>query len=134
MTKMIKVCGEFNFDLTEWMDGQIDEDGLHVNERVRELFKEEPPYAELPYVWWPEDDGSNNAAVADPVMLYVHLPSVDLGEGPTYALSLEAIVDYYIESCVNDDLIREPPEIEKAKRLAARLRQLANKLEQACAG
>jgi len=105
-----------------------------VTETLREVFEETPPQLELPIAWGPDDDGCNGPCPTDPVMLYVSLP---LGrtqdENVNFACSLEGAIDRLIELHENPDgNVFNPGSQEICGQVAARLRELADKLDKAC--
>jgi hypothetical protein len=73
------------------------------------------------YMWAPAEDGCGGPAVTDPAMLYVGLPRHDGGNATQFSVSLEAAVDDLIDMGPDDDSV--------IPAVAARLRELAEKLE-----
>jgi len=114
--------------------------GHEISEAITDELKDSPPRITLPWMWGPEGDGyTGSTGVTDPATLYMALPlgGSDCDE-VVFGVSLEEAVDDYIEAVTNGrpdtgDKICEPQEIERAKALSARLRELADKVDAACA-
>ena len=138
-------------DLTTWFDDTEYDNGLgglvlrgavaQISDLLRKVFADSPPRMGLPFEWsspkqWrlKASDGRKGPAVTDPVMLYVDLPLCETDDAfVSYSLSLEDCIDDVIElqtSWDDDDDKTEGRRI--CGELAARLRQLADKIDDAC--
>jgi hypothetical protein len=105
-------------------------------EVVREEFEKNPPYLDFPILWESCDagDGRHGPSPSDPVTLYLDLPLGQFdGNNVCYSCSLEDVVDDLIDS-----LVVASGRVEDAKsraicaKVAARLRELADKLDTVC--
>ena len=125
-------------DITTWTWGDVDPtvNTVHgMNEILREQFEESPPDITFPFHWSDHnDDGYNGPAVSDPVMIYVGFPLGPNEEPCVYAASLEEVVDDTIEGKMNPQtkIVEDLAGQEICRKIAARLRELAVKLEKAC--
>jgi hypothetical protein len=137
-TKMKHVEGTNKIDFEPWTFVTDAEDLLNkllavlqreFTEIVRGEFVKHPPDLEFAAGWNSDFEG-------DPATMHVQLPlGANEDDGPTYALSLEASVDDVIFSHQTSKTGKvEGPEGQQICRsIAARLRELAAKLETACA-
>jgi hypothetical protein len=107
---------------------------VQINKILRKEFRKHPPTIDLPFMWR-DGDGLGGKCPDDPAMLYVCLPlGADVDSSPYWAISLESVVDDFIDGIVSRDTLKiEGDEKETAHLLAARLRELAQKLDDACA-
>jgi hypothetical protein len=104
---------------------------------LQEQFQHQPPSLDFPINWAigkRPSDGRGGPPPSDPVTLYVDLP---LGAGEenacSYSCSLEAVVDDLIDGHKNHiGKIDNIEAIEIMGKIAARLRELAAKLDDAC--
>jgi hypothetical protein len=103
---------------------------------IKTAFAEEPPRLYLPFEWvFAASDGHRGPAVTDPLTIYCKLPfgAWADGEGPLWSCSLEDLIDRVIEGGMNPDsdppVIDDPDAIAIVERMAARLRELAQKLD-----
>jgi hypothetical protein len=137
---MTRVETSNHIDLTTWEAFSLKPKlGKRITELMQNEFSRAPPRLSLPIQWaWGDEesqDGFGGPAPSDPAMLYVTLPLGPDEEGVNYACSLEVAVDDLID-------LHEDRETEKimdadgcgiAGKVAARLRELADKLDAACA-
>jgi hypothetical protein len=80
-----------------------------------------------------DTDGVGGGAVEDPVTLYVGIPLSESGDDCMYTVSLEGVVDDVIERWSGiERIIVDKDGQGAARRIAQRLRELAEKLERAC--
>lgn len=105
-----------------------------VTDVLREQFKTTPPMLKFAseFVHW---DGHGGDAPSDPVMLYVELPLGKNEDACCYSCSLEGSIDSLID--LNMSQVTGKIEDAEAKdvcaKVSARLRELAQKLDDACA-
>jgi hypothetical protein len=152
MVKMSHVGHTPGIDLSKWTmvdysgSSAIDEIERFVRkaatEVLVEVFKEDPPELCFGGAWGIGEggDGCGGPAVSDAAMMYVELSlsSSDDYERVVYGLSLEDAVDDVIELYATR-LNGKPEKVRDAKgqdicrKIAIRLRELAAKLESACA-
>jgi hypothetical protein len=130
-------------DLRDWTFPYGDEDPCsladilmkgcvaRVTEVLRQQFEDDPPKLTLPF-GWRRSDGRGGPCPDDPVTLHVNLQLGSDEEGVTYACSLEGAVDDVIELYEIDGKIDDPKGRETCAMVAARLRELANKLDDVC--
>jgi len=100
-------------------------------ELVKEAFKEACEFASTQEIYaWVAQDNDN----LDSTDIFVSLPlGVEEGEGLDYLISYEDIIHSYI----NNSYFRkgiDKEEIKRAKALAAKLRKLADELDEAAEG
>jgi hypothetical protein len=113
--------------------------GRKITELIQTEFNRSPPTLSFPFGWATGDrpgDGGHGPPPDDPVMLYVDLPLGANEGGCVYACSLEAVVDDLIElheSGGKGGKIEGVDACEMAGKVATRLRELADKLDAACA-
>jgi hypothetical protein len=106
-----------------------------VTEALQDAFEESPPYLMFPMMWAFGDapgDGYGGPAPSDPAMLYLGLPLAEMDGGAcVYACSLEGVVDDLITALMNQETkkIEDADAISICAKIAARLRELANKLD-----
>lgn len=86
---------------------------------IRERLADDPVDVWFPCLWG-DSDGVGGPPISDMAMLYVQLPGDYGGDSAQYAVSLEALVD---------EVIAEAPDTAICRGLAARLRELATKLD-----
>ena len=107
---------------------------------LRQEFKDYPPTLSFPFEWSSEGaiagggDGRGGPAPTDPCMIYVDLPLGKDDAACSFACSLEGAVDSVIDLYHSYPATRKVHEEghEVCLKIAARLRELAAKLEQAC--
>jgi hypothetical protein len=139
--EMVPVPGSPPIDLRTWQLWESD-DGQRLNEIVmqavtdivRMAFEESPPYLHFPFAW-STGDGCGGPAVSDPATLYVGLPLAEQGgDWCQYACSLEGAVNGLIDLLVSPETgkIEDVESIERCSKVAARLRELAGKIDAAC--
>lgn len=122
-------------DLTTWGFGALESVAaaitLAATEAIRDTFEEDPPYIYFP-IEWGDNDGINGPRIIDPATLYVSMPLGATEEHVIWSVSLESAVDSLIEinEAGRDGPLREEGS-EAATKLAARLRELATKLDDA---
>lgn len=141
-TRMKCIGGEV--DLTTWgiagiIGERVGENAMReVSDAIKEEFIKTPPSMFLPWMWGPDSDGLKGEGVDDPITMYVCVPlgAYSDDEGVTFSISLEALIDDYIDGesngpeCVK---MYEAESIKKAQAVIRRLREVADKLEKACA-
>ena len=102
-----------------------------ISETIEDELRDDPPRLSFPYMWAPESDGHGGPAVTDPATIEVEFP---LGGSETervaFRTSLELVVDDFIEAYSAYDGLRKSG-WERCHVLAERLRELANKLDNA---
>jgi hypothetical protein len=119
-------------DLTTWYYGQCN--AVEMTEIMRNQLLADPPRLSFPYLWAPDGDGHRGPAPTDPVMIYVALPlAAETDEHCCFACSLEELIDDVIDAHKNfdDGKIRDSEGRFVVARIAERLRELADKLDQA---
>jgi hypothetical protein len=104
-----------------------------VSEVLTKTFKDHPPEISFPFVYRVSGgDGRGGAAVKDPAMVYVELPlGSDKYEMCCFACSLEGAVDDALEY-LRDHPDKEDKARDVCQKIAARLHELAVKLEKSC--
>jgi len=119
-------------DLTTWLMFQsgsefsaelLDLIARRVNDVVKAELKDEPPHLSF--------DEDNK----DPTTMLLMLPLGENDGSPCmFNCTLESVVDYTIDGNVagNSDKIEDEEGVKLVHNIAARLRQLADKLEAAC--
>jgi hypothetical protein len=114
--------------------------GDAVTAVVRKELEENPPRLDFPVGWDFGDDpsdGRSGPPPSDPVTLYLDLPFAEsVDERVRYSCSLEDVVDDLIEGHVgwSSGKIEDEDGRRICARVAARLRELADKLDSACSG
>jgi hypothetical protein len=107
-----------------------------VTATLRKHFEENPPSLSLPSGWG-DHDGMDGPCPDDPLTIYVTLQLAKHDDGVTYASSLEAAIDDAIELQSYEGVGGVKVEDEEGRqvcaRIATRLRELADKLDAACA-
>lgn len=145
--KMKRVRHGGEIDLCEWEFFTTDDPmgGLrdilmkgfaaHITEVLRAQFEEDPPILHLPFMWSDRSDGMGGPKVDDPAMLHLNIQLGAGEDGVTYACSLEDVVDDMINDLVNRGTkkVEDTEGQEICVRIAIRLRELADKLNAACA-
>jgi hypothetical protein len=137
-------------DLTTWFwsdaDFELDSAMIEVlmkafaqraTKLLREVFEETPPRLSLPILWSPENDGRKGPAVTDPMLLHLDLPLAStLDDSVTYAISLEGCIDDALALLwsAESQIVEEPDGRRICRIMAERLRELAQKLDDACSG
>jgi hypothetical protein len=113
-----------------------------LTDLLQQIFDDDPPSLYFPFKYGigeDPNDGLNGPPVADPATVYVSVPlGAHSDERCYYGISLEAAVDDIIESHVSwrdghRGKIHGAEEQAMCRKIAARLRELAAKLEDACA-
>jgi hypothetical protein len=128
-------------DVRHWYKGKL---GEHFTYALRAAFADQPPDIHLPITWdfgeaENRNDGHGGDIPNDPLMLYVSLPlGADDGNGNEviYGLSLEAVVDELIDGHTAGDsnkIVDDEEQRSILVRVAARLRELADKIDTALA-
>ncbi len=105
---------------------------------VRNELERKPPRLDFPIAWdfgEHPSDGRSGPPPSDPAMLYLELPFANSDdESVCFSVSLEDVIDDLIDGSMSH--VSKKVEDAKAQiicaRLAARLRELANKLDNAC--
>lgn len=110
-------------------------DETGINEYLRDSFDYQPPCMSFPYMWWPDSDGIGGSAVSDPATLYVGLPLTESFDDPIYfEILLADVVEDLIERLMSP--VSGKVKTEKGqticRQVAARLRELADRLDAAC--
>jgi hypothetical protein len=104
-----------------------------ITEIIRTNFRTSPPDAYFPFQWADDNkpsDGIGGPPVADPVMIYVDLPLSAASDIPcTFSISLEDIVDAFIDSSRPYPTCSKIYKREIPDKIAARLRALAQKID-----
>jgi len=90
---------------------------------IRFSFEAEPPYVSLPFIF---------GYGADPVMLHVDLPLGPTENPCTWEVSLETVIDHFIDTEVATGGVDVDVAQGIGRKIAARLRELADKLDAAC--
>lgn len=142
--KRVRSSNEIDLRSWEWFETD-DPNGLrdlvaagfaaNVTNVLRKVFDEHPPQLDFPVMWGPDSDGWGGKCPDDPVTLYVSLP---LGEEEDdcviYACSLEGAVDDLIDGHITPSTgkITDDEGQVIMRKVAARLRELADKLDNAC--
>lgn len=134
--KLLEVSGG-PIDVTDWYDSDL---GLHFTYALRAKFADNPPDISFPIQWNFGDrreDGRGGPAPNDPVMLYVSLPlggDDTKGNNVTFACSLEGVVDDLLDGAASpvSSKVEDGEQRDICARVAARLRELADKLDDAC--
>jgi hypothetical protein len=104
-----------------------------VTNVLRQEFAESPPRLGFPAKYEPKEDGYGGPAVSDPVTMYVGVSLGRADDQCVYSVSLEAVVDDVIGDLGRDDKVYDPEGHDVCRKIAIRLRELAAKLENACA-
>jgi hypothetical protein len=141
---MKRLDHSLEIDLREWEFEPSAEMEVLLTERLRsmttaalrERFEENPPSLSLPS-GWAHGDGMGGPRPDDPLTIHVTLQLANHDDGVTYACSLEAAIDDVIELQSYEGVGGVKVEDEEGRqvcaRIAARLRELADKLDAACA-
>ena len=133
-------------DIFDGTSDAIEQLNSAVTDELRERFRENPPRLSLPIIWDFEikyDDGSigkgadghGGPPVDDPLTLYLRLPLADEEDGVVFKCSLEEVIDDLIDSCISPTThtVVEASGQVTCRRVAARLRELAEHLERTLA-
>lgn len=122
-------------DITAWNWGEGYDEGLagllmkgaaaRISEVLKSVFESDPPRVSFPFAW---------GRVTDPVMLHVDLPFNDeSGNACVFAVSLEGCVDDLLDLERNlEGKVASDKGENIVRKVAARLRELADKLDNAC--
>ncbi len=104
-----------------------------IGDILTEQFKETPPNLYFPFEW-EDSDGHGGPPPSDPAMLYVELPLSGNDDSCCFACSLEAAVDNVIDlyRAGGDGQVEDEKGRAVCTQIATRLRELAQKLEDAC--
>lgn len=90
----------------------------------------------FPFMYSPVEDGRDNPAVTDPTSINIST-GLDWDDPPVYRTSIDDLVTDWISGlCMGGDInnkIVEPDDIRQTKQVAARLREHAKRLDEACA-
>lgn len=132
---MTRVPHSMKMDFSGW--NMLDTDTLaeklnaEIASALETTFEEDPPHLCFPTLWATEDgkgsDGIGGPPPEDPATLYLTLPLAgEQFEGPVYQISLEEVVNDMIEDKLSG--IWAVP----ARKIASRLRELADKIDSAC--
>jgi len=120
---------------------------IYDDESLRERFRDDPPRLTLPVMWdfdltlddgtiCKAEDGWGGPPVHDPLTLYLHLPLSAEEEGVVFTCTLEEVIVDLIDSSLPGNSTDGKVDVTAraiCQRIAARLRELAERLEQACA-
>jgi hypothetical protein len=137
--KMKHVAHTPQIDLTTWTltDWRANLEELirkTATETLREVFENEPPRLSLAAEWSGDEDGFGGPAVTDAAMMYVELSLSPNEDNVVYGISLEDVVDGAIGLHSSlDGKVRSAEGWDVCRRIAGRLRELAAKLDDACA-
>lgn len=110
----------------------------YVNETVKEVFAEDPPWADLPFQYGGSDGRYGKKSVKDPLTLFVNLPLGDSNIDEVYwEISIRDLVKDFLwmnsNALEEDDVFQvdHPQCIKKCRALAAALREQADFIERA---
>lgn len=126
---LVHVPGTPEIDLSNWecFEGKLGQQvAAYVSDAlINVLAEEEPAYITIGHA---DKYTNNKPSTGDPATLFVTLPLGTEESSCKYACTLESVIDWEIEDAAyeeEDDRIRY-------RALAARLRELANKIDAAC--
>jgi hypothetical protein len=138
---MKRLDHSLEIDLREWEFEPSAELKVLLTERLasmatatlRKHFEQNPPSLSVPSGWG-DHDGMGGPRPDDPLTIHVNLQLANHDDGVTYACSLEAAIDDVIELQSYDGVkVEDEDGRQVCARIAARLRELADKLDAACA-
>ena len=116
-----------------WRDLLMAGFAVSVTKTLRTVLQETPPSLSLPF-GWTDSDGIGGNCPDDPATLYLGLPLGETDDCVYWSISLERVIDDLIGLIESGDIHKVEGEVGHAKcfKIAARLRELADKLENAC--
>jgi hypothetical protein len=124
------VMGETSMDLVPVKHTMppMDQDDIVSEGAIDRLVNHESPEVELPIIWnfglgGDPDDGRGGPPVDDPLTIYVTLPF-----GPD--MDNPAIWSFTLEALITDDIELHAEFVPVAKRVTARLREIADKIDE----
>ena len=124
-------------DLRQWELGEAigkkmaDDYLADVSETLRLEFEKRPPEISFPFYWSKGDGYSRDVVISDVATLYIEFPLGETEEDQVvYSVSLEGAIDDVIDMESTHDGVTKSG-WETCHRLAERLRELADKLDNA---